>query len=462
VTARPSRPYQDRALLLLRQSIHSGRSRVVLQLPTGAGKTYLASKIMLGALGKNKRGIFVVPRLVLIDQTIRHFEREGIPRIGVIQGEHPRRDRTAPIQIASAQTLIRRKIPRADIVIVDECHLRWEKIELWMSDPAWSSVPFVGLSATPWARRMGLVWDDLLKPTSIHELIEDGYLCRFKVFSEPAPDMSKVHIRRGDFKEDELSEVASGPELTANVISTWLEKGEGRPTLCYAVDLRHARRLQARFLAAGVATGYIDFSTVRADREKIFRKFGSGEIRIIVNVATLDTGLDLDVRCIIDARPTESPIRFVQTIGRGLRTAPGKDCVLILDHAGNHVRLGLVTEIDFDELDTSTPAQWDRSEEDKDNPRAPKIGDIVEKPGELVELELTRAPRDAAEAFYAMLLHHARSRGYKPCWVLHKFNEKFGYWPNAAMQRIRPAQPDFNTRAWIMDQHLEYARRANG
>jgi DNA repair protein RadD len=88
------------------------------------------------------------------------------------------------------------------------------------------------------------------------------------------------------------------------------------------------------------------------DREDIFDRFRAGETKLICNVATLDTGIDLDVRCIIDARPTKSRIRFVQTIGRGLRPAEGKDHLIVLDHAGNHQRLGLVTDIHFDKLDS--------------------------------------------------------------------------------------------------------------
>jgi DNA repair protein RadD len=88
------------------------------------------------------------------------------------------------------------------------------------------------------------------------------------------------------------------------------------------------------------------------DREEIFDRFRTGETKLICNVATLDTGLDLpNIGCIIDARPTKSRIRFVQTIGRGLRPSPGKDRLIVLDHAGNHHRLGRVTDIHCGELD---------------------------------------------------------------------------------------------------------------
>jgi hypothetical protein len=72
-----------------------------------------------------------------------------------------------------AQTLVRRDTPSADIVIVDECHLQFEKINKWITSPAWSAVPFVGLSATPWSRGLGKSYDDLLRPVSIQELIAE-------------------------------------------------------------------------------------------------------------------------------------------------------------------------------------------------------------------------------------------------------------------------------------------------
>jgi DNA repair protein RadD len=142
--------------------------------------------------------------------------------------------------------------------------------------------------------------------------------------------------------------------------------GENRPTIVYAVSRDHARKLVDCFLAAGVSTAYIDCNTPQYEREAIFARYSAGETRIICNVATLDTGLDLDVRCIVDARPTQSRMRFVQTIGRGLRTADGKSDCLILDHAGNHTRLGMVTEIDVRNLlkGRDEPSQTETGEPD--------------------------------------------------------------------------------------------------
>jgi DNA repair protein RadD len=279
------------------------------------------------------------------------FEQEGIWNIGVLQGRHFRTNPNAPVQIASVQTLVRRDIPSADIVIVDECHLQFEKISKWIASPECSAVPFVGLSATPWSRGLGKSYDDLLRPVSIQELIAEGYLSPFRIFAPPAPDLTGVRTVAGEFHEADLSDACNTTEIVADVVRTWLEKGENRQTLCYGVDRKHARHLQERFIEAGVRAEYIDCDTALFEREEIFNRFRSGETKLICNVATLDTGIDLDARCIIDARPTKSRIRFVQTILRGLRPAEGKDHLIVLDHAGNHQRLGLVTDIHFDALD---------------------------------------------------------------------------------------------------------------
>jgi superfamily II DNA or RNA helicase len=309
---RTLRLYQQTALDLLRESLRTRHRRPILQLPTGAGKTRIAAEIVLGSLSKERHAIFVVPRLSLIEQTVASFEREGVWNIGVIQGQHFRTNANAPVQIASAQTLARREIPPADVVIVDECHLQFKSITEWIADPEWQGIPFIGLSATPWAKGLSKSYDDLLMPVSIRELIEEGYLSAFRIFAPPAPDLSNVRTVAGDFHEADLSEACDTKEIVADIIKTWFEKGENRPTLCYGVDRKHAQHLQERFTEAGVRTEYIDCDTKLFDREEIFERFRASETKLICNVATLDTGIDLDVRCIIDARPTRSRIRFVQ------------------------------------------------------------------------------------------------------------------------------------------------------
>ena len=323
----------------------------MVQAPTGAGKTVIAAAIVNGALDKGKRVLFVVPFLSLVDQTVTAFVRQGLTDIGVIQGYHPMTDAQQPIQVASIQTLQRRALPPADIVIVDEAHRWFGFFGEWMQRPEWAKVPFVGLSATPWTKGLGKHYDDLIVATTTSELIDKGFLSPFRVFAPAHPDLSGVKVVAGDYHEGQLSEAMSKPVLVADTVATWLRLGEDRPTLCFAVDRAHARRIADEFEAAGVPTGYVDANTPADERERIGKRLREGQIKVVCNVFCLTTGVDWDVRCIILARPTKSEILYTQIIGRGLRTAEGKADCLILDHSDTTLRLGFVTDIHHEHLD---------------------------------------------------------------------------------------------------------------
>jgi DNA repair protein RadD len=489
---RQLREHQTRAIAELRASLASGKRRPLLQSPTGAGKTVIAANIIRRALAKRKRIAFVVNALSLIDQTVAAFEAEGIHCVGVIQGIHERTDRDQPVQVCSIQTIARRKRPDVDLVIIDEAHGLHKEVFRWMKDCP--GIPFIGLSATPWARGLGRFYDDLIVAATTADLIREGYLSPFVAFAPSEPDLAGVRTVAGDFHETQLAEVVDQPKLVGDVIETWLKRGENRPTLCYGVNRAHAEHLQQRFVEVGVAAEYIDCFTDRLDRERIFARFRAGETRVICNVATLAVGLDLPMTsCIVDARPTKSEIRFVQTIGRGLRTAPGKDKLVILDHAGNHLRLGMVTDIGRDHLD-------DGRERKNAGQRARERGEPLPKlceecravvpptakacsccgapihartevgsvDGELVELRSRKsgaleATFDEKAAFFGELKGYATVRGYSVGWAAHKYREQFGVWPNDPRIRCATASPpSLKTKNWIVSRQIAFAKGRRG
>lgn len=325
MSAHELRDYQKNAINALRQTIRSGKRKPVLQMPTGAGKTATAGAIINMAQEKGNKVIFCVPAISLVNQTVESFERDGIFEIGVMQAYHERTDHKAPIQVASIQTLMRRDIPEASLVIVDECHVSFKFMDKWFKQLDEKKVPVIGLTATPWARGMGKLYDDLIIGTTTQELIDNGYLSGFKVFAPAHPDLTGVKIVKGDYETNGLSRAMQQGTLVADIVSTWLEKGQDRPTLCFAVDRAHAKKLQQQFQEANVPTAYMDAFTPIEEREEIAAQFASGEIKVVCNVGVLTTGIDWDVRCIILARPTRSEILYTQIIGRGLRTAEGKD-----------------------------------------------------------------------------------------------------------------------------------------
>ena len=377
------------------------------------------------------------------------FENEGLVGIGVMQANHPRTDRDAPIQVASVQTLARREIPNAALVIVDEAHIRSEAVEKMMAER--NDVFFVGLSATPWAKGMGLLWEEMVIPVTIGDLIAMGNLSKFSAYAPNVPDLSGVKVRAGEYAESDLEKIMSDGGIVANVIETWLTKGENRPTLCFAVNRAHAANLQREFLAAGVSAAYVDAFTDIVERQHIGRQFRNGDVRVICSVRTMTTGVDLPVSCIIDAAPTKSEMLHVQKIGRGLRVNPGTEDCIILDHAGNSLRLGLVTDIRHDTLNKS------RKEEKEAKPKAEKlpkecancaalhtglicpfcgherkpVSGVETADGELIEVtgKARVYSREDKAAWWAGIQTIRLSRNKPEGWAAHTYKDKFGVWP---------------------------------
>jgi superfamily II DNA or RNA helicase len=456
----------------------------MVQAPTGAGKTRLAAEIVDGALHKGNRVVFTVPALSLIDQTVEAFWREGIRDIGVIQASHELTNGLKPVQVASVQTLMRRPLPEAEVVIIDEAHRWFDIYGRWMADPAWAQKPFIGLSATPWTQGLGKHFDDLIIATTTAELIEAGYLSKFRVYAPSHPDLSKVRTVAGDYHEGDLSDAMDKPELTADVVDTWRARGEDRPTFVFAVDRAHAKHLQTRFEEAGIGAGYIDAYTEAEERNAIQKRFHAGEIRVVCNVGCLTTGIDWDVRCIVLARPTKSEMLFVQIIGRGLRRADGKDSLLVLDHSDTHLRLGMVTDIGHDELDDGKPRQKQAGREKstplpKECPScsflkpagaracpacgfAPERGSEVRvEDGELVELQAKKSTKRLDHAkrleLYGMLRHYGAMRGFKAGWADHKYREKTGHWPQS-LKHARHIPPSPELLNWLKSRAIAYAK----
>ena len=481
------RDYQERAIAELRSRLMQGKKRPVIQAPTGAGKTVIAAAIVKMAREKNKTVLFTVPSLSLINQTVERFRQNGITEVGVMQGMHELTDYRMPVQVCSVQTLARRTIPRADLVLVDECHVMFKLYDRWMADPEWTKIPFVGLTATPWAKGMGAAgrWDDLIIGTTTAELISLKHLSDFKVFAPAHPDLSGVKTVAGDYEVKGLGEVMDQNNLVADIVTTWLEKGENRPTVCFAVNRIHAKNIQTQFEQAGVKAAYMDAFTNLHERAEIVKQFENGDVKVICNVGVLTTGFDADVRCVILARPTKSEILYTQMIGRGLRTADGKDHCLILDHSDTTLRLGFVTDISCGQLDDGS-ARRAAKEKAKPLPKecpacsflrpprvkacpacgfvaAPKCEVEVED-GELLELTRDKKARvkdigmAEKQKFYSELVAHAMLRGYNKGWASHAYRDKFKVWPANELRAEPAAMISPATESWIRSRNIRKAK----
>lgn len=481
---RPLRPYQGQAILSLRQSLGSGHKRPVLHLPTGAGKTRVAGEIVRMARAKGTRVMFVVPAISLIDQTVESFAADGILDVGVIQADHWMTKPEAPVQVCSLQTLERRDLPLGiGLVIVDECHRQSKFVRRWIND--WKSVPFIGLSATPWARGMAKDWDDLIVASTTERMIAEGWLSPFVVYAPMRPDLSGVKIVAGDYHEGQLGDAMDKPPLIADIVDSWRRLGEGQPTLLFAVNRAHADHCRNEFESAGIRAAYIDAYTDPDERRIIGGQLARGDVKVVCNVGCLTTGVDWDVRCIVLARPTRSEMLFVQMVGRGLRLAEGKERCILIDHSDTHHRLGFVTDIHHDRLYGGEKGESAPQKKQEALPKecpnckrlrppkmstcpgcgfvAKRFSDVSHVDGDLELLESRKAKqkvsKDDKQSFYSMLYSHAQSKGYKPGWISHKYKEKFGVWPQGMVDRhAERYTPEF--MSWLRSQQIRAAKRA--
>jgi superfamily II DNA or RNA helicase len=286
------------------------------------------------------------------------------------------------------------------------------------------------------------------------------------VFAPTSPDLKGVRTSHGDYNEGDLGKVMNTVKLVADVVDTWKLRGENRPTLCFGVDRAHAMAMKLKFEAAGVSCAYQDMNTRPKERREIQARFASGEIKIVCNVGTLTTGVDWDVRCIIMARPTKSEMLFVQIVGRGLRTAPGKDHCLILDHIDDGRERPAASE--DDKITLPKPCPQCKFLKPPRMAKCPACGfvckmvaqDLQHGDGELAELKRKGRKVQLADKLQTlgMLLMIAQQRGRKTGWASWKYKEMYGVWP-AQKQGVPLVPPSAELVNWVKSKDIAFAKR---
>lgn len=344
------RPYQTALIDAARAHLMAGRRRVLIQAPTGAGKTALTAYMLGQSAARGRRSWFIVHRRELILQSHRAFRAAGI-KAGIVGAGFPT-DRRALVQIAGIQTLARRHrtMYEPDIIVWDEAH--------HIAAAQWSQIHkaydchHIGLSATPTrldGTGLGEWFDEIVQGPSVADLIADGWLSPFRLFAPSRPDLSGVRSRAGDYARDGLQEAVDKPSITGDAVSHYRRLADGRRAVAFAVSVEHSRHIAAAFAASGIRAAHVDGATPAAERDETMRSFSEGRVRVLCNVDLFGEGVDVPgIECAILLRPTQSLSLYLQQVGRALRPAPGKAEAIILDHAGNALRHGLPDE----------PRQW--------------------------------------------------------------------------------------------------------
>jgi superfamily II DNA or RNA helicase len=326
---------------------------VLYCLPTGGGKTTVADELTRRETERGGSVLFLADRQELV--------RQAHDRIGgrVVMGSYrPTPDADRPdnprVTIASVATLARRtEGPDATLVFADEAHLyAASSFSRVLSAYRDSGARVVGLTATPArldGQGLGTLFDTVVQGPSAETLIANHYLSPVVHKAPTGAWWESVRLASGDFDTQGLE--AAGGAVLKDISARWAALGGIlRPTLVFAPTKQYAHRLADEFSMLLFLHGLppaevITDDTPAAVRRSVRDRIQSGALRVAITVGVLGTGFDAPaVSCIVMARPTLSWSLYLQQGGRGMRTWPGKENLLLIDCAGNSLRHGYLTK----------------------------------------------------------------------------------------------------------------------
>lgn len=361
------REYQQRAIDMLYAWFEAGgRGNPCLVLPTGSGKSHIVAALCKDALQNwpETRVLMLTHVKELIEQNAEKMRLHwpGAP-MGIYSASIGKKQLGEPITFAGIQSVRSkaRELGHIDLVIIDECHLvnhkdegGYRKLlgELKAINPA---LRVVGLTATPYRLGHGLItdkpalFDDLIEPVSIEELVFKNYLAplRSKV-TKAKLDTSGVHKRGGEFIEAELQAAVNTDANNLTVVQEVIElAGERKAWLFFCAGVKHAENV-AFVLSTihGIPAACVTGETPKKEREQLLADFKAGRLRALTNANVLTTGFDYpDIDLIAMLRPTMSASLYVQMAGRGMRVKSHTDHCLVLDFAGVVATHGPITAV---------------------------------------------------------------------------------------------------------------------
>jgi superfamily II DNA or RNA helicase len=337
------RDYQLKAIDDIRTAFRSGSQRVCLCLPTGAGKTAIATAIMHSIYRNGKRVWFCVPRLELINQTRKSLTSFGVPH-GIINAS--KKDYRQLVCIVSRDTLIRHldHYPPPDIIFFDEAHIALDqqrKIAF-----AFPKTRIIGMTATP-ERKDGIplkitelgdkqgvtvgLYETLIQSESIPHLQAQGVLAGLDYYGMRLEGVDVLPIYGGLEAGQELDKLI----VYGDIVEQYKTLGSGRQAIGFAPTIAIAQKCVNILNASG-----FNFELIHGDmhikkRQKLIAALNNKEINGLVNAALLTYGFDSPiVSYAFSVRYIKSRPLWMQMVGRILRGHPHKETALFVDHTG--------------------------------------------------------------------------------------------------------------------------------
>lgn len=341
------RPYQQNLILGIAHLFHQGDRRVIMQCPTGSGKTLIASEIAsLVRKAEPWRDIlYVVPRTEILEQTSSKLEaancRHWVLEAGVKWNEKNARG----VCLAMSHTLARRAQSglgnwRPGLIILDELHVLVEQHYRLLD--MFPDAYVLSMTATP-TRLDGKpldVFGSLLQGPQVREMQKAGFLTPCICLRAQSARVS-FRVRAGEYDQRQVA--AEFERIMPAVPQTWRQHAQGRRTLTFCATIEQSQTLTRMYRQAGIRALHLDGTTDPEVREQGLQALRDHKIDVICNVGLFVEGLDLvETSCVTLATSTNSLARYQQMVGRGLRPSPhsNKQNLLVIDHGGNIAQHG--------------------------------------------------------------------------------------------------------------------------
>lgn len=355
-------PFQSEAKAAFYRHLETREDNPCVVIPTGGGKTYFLASVChdCHTLWQGRVMVLTHVRELLQQAKEKLLIADPTLPVGIYSAGLRLRQRLQPITVAGIQSVYDKAhiFEPFDLIIVDECHRipadgegMYRKFlkDVKIINP---NVRGCGLTATPYRLDCGEICgkDNLLNEVcfevSVRELMRDGYLCKVKTRKGcMQADMSGVHTRAGEFKNDEMAVLFNDNLLVQKSCEEIVSLSQSRKgVLVFCCNVAHGEHVTETL--RGLNAGNVEFicgETPSDERASIIQNFKAQRTRLLVNVNVLTEGFDAThIDCVALLRATLSPGLYYQMVGRGFRLHDGKDDCLILDYGTNIDRHGPV------------------------------------------------------------------------------------------------------------------------
>ena len=371
------RPYQEDAVNKTVEFLDTRNGNPLVVAPTGSGKSLMIAALCTALRREaNKKILILAHRKELLVQNNKAIEQLNVDaKVVYFSAALKSKSLDGDIIIAGISSIARKhqsKLPHFDYLIIDEAHLVNNENEGMYRKLInhYSSSRIIGLSATPFRMKGGYlhtvrdaIFTEIVVDIPITGLMEEGFLSRLtSKASAVEVDLSDLHVRGGEFIQEEYDERFNDDELIALTVQDMIKHaGDRQSWIIFCCSIDHAYKVGRELQQNGVTCLTVTGETPQEDRDIALKLFKERKIKAITNCDVLTTGFDApNIDVIVLLRPTKSCGLYIQMVGRGARLYEGKKNCMVLDYGHNIHRFGPIDKIKlkkgmFDRIEAEEP-----------------------------------------------------------------------------------------------------------